>query len=95
MKNELISTSKQFGQTIDDKPSILRGKQEDSQDFRMAKGAGQVRKIEMQIFQVKTKGDTKQESLMDVKEEGMDHAIALNQKLSVIYKAQAKYKSLK
>ena len=49
----------------------------------------------MQIFQVKTKGDTKQESLMDVKEEGMDHAIALNQKLSVIYKAQAKYKSLK
>jgi hypothetical protein len=40
MKNELISTFKQFGQTIDEKPSIHRGKKEESLDYRMAKGAG-------------------------------------------------------
>lgn len=50
MKSELMTTFKQFGQVIDEKPSIHRGKREESIDYRVAKGAGQVRKIEMQIF---------------------------------------------
>lgn len=58
MKSELITTFKQFGQVIDEKPSIHRGKREESIDYRVAKGAGQVRKIEMQIFQVRNKGDS-------------------------------------
>ncbi len=52
----------------------------------MAKGAGQVRKIEMQIFQVKNKEDAR-DTLIEVKEDRMDHAIALNEKLSIINKA--------
>jgi hypothetical protein len=58
MKSELITTFKQFGQAIDEKPSMHRGKREESVDYRVAKGAGQVRKIEMQIFQVRNKGDS-------------------------------------
>lgn len=58
MKSELMTTFKQFGQVIDEKPSIHRGKREESIDYRVAKGAGQVRKIEMQIFQVRNKGDS-------------------------------------
>ena len=87
MKSELVSTFKLFGLAIDEKPSKQRGKREEqSVEYRMAKGAGQVRKIEMQIFQVRNKGESG-ETLNDVKEEGMGQAIALNQKLSIVNKA--------
>jgi hypothetical protein len=58
----------------------------ENRELNIAKGAGQVRKIEMQIFQVKNKEDAR-DTLIEVKEDRMDHAIALNEKLSIINKA--------